>query len=193
MRNIVATEYVTLDGVMEAPETWTFQFWNDELFAADALLLGRVTYDGFAAAWPSQSDPEVAAELENGDSTLDSADLVRFADRMNGLPKYVVSTTLEKAEWNNSHVIKYNVVEELIKLKEQSGQDILLSGSADLLNSLIPHDVIGEYRFMNYPIVVGRGKRLFENGIDAMTLRLVDTKLTGTGVVILTYRPARSA
>src|SRR5436305_2996163 len=121
MRKLVVSEYVTLDGVMEAPNKWSFQFWNeeaaqfkfDELFASDALLLGRVTYQGFAAAWPSMKD-------EAG-----------FGDRMNGLPKYVVSTTLEEAAWNNSTLIKENVAEAVAALKQQPGQDILVAGSAD--------------------------------------------------------------
>src|SRR5215831_2816279 len=139
MGSIVATEFVTLDGVMEAPGTekslgarsgWSFLFWNDEaakykfdeLFASDALLLGRVTYEIFASAWPTMTD-------EQG-----------FADRMNSLPKYVVSTTLTKAEWNNSKLIKANVVEEVSKLRQASGRDILLSGSADLVQTLMKHN-----------------------------------------------------
>jgi len=183
MRKVVATEYVTLDGVMEEPGKWSFPFWNeeaakfkfDELFASDTLLLGRVTYEGFAKAWPSMTD-------EQG-----------FADRMNGLPKYVVSTTLEAPEWNNSRLIKENVAEEVSKLREQPGQDILLAGSAQLVHTLMRHDLIDEYRFMVYPIVLGSGKRLFKDGIDTKTLTLVDAKTTSTGVVILTYRTAQRA
>src|SRR6266516_1519552 len=134
MRNLVVSEYVTLDGVMEDPGGaegtdrggWSFQFWNDEaarfkfdeLFASDALLLGHVTYQGFAAAWPSMTD-------EQG-----------FADRMNSLPKFVVSTTLEKVEWNNCRLIKANIAEEVNKLKQQPGQDILIAGSGDLVHTL---------------------------------------------------------
>jgi dihydrofolate reductase len=180
MRKVVVTEYVTLDGVMEEPGTWSFQFWNeeaaqfkfDELFASDALLLGRVTYQGFAAAWPSMTD-------EQG-----------FADRMNNLPKYVVSTTLEAVEWNNSTLIKENIPEEVSKLKQQSGQDILIGGSGELVRTLMQRDLIDEYRFMVHPIVLGSGKRLFRDGSDPTTLRLVDTRTTSTGVVILTYQPA---
>ena len=154
MRKVVVSEYVTLDGVMEEPGTWSFQFWNDEaakfkfdeLFASDALLLGRVTYQGFAKAWPSMTD-------EQG-----------FADRMNSLPKFVVSTTLKEVEWNNARLMKGNIAEEVSKLKQQPGQDILIAGSADLVHTLMQHDLIDEYRLLVHPIVVGSGKRLFERG-----------------------------
>ena len=180
MRKIIVSEFVSLDGVMEAPHKWHFQFWHDEmgqykldeLFASDALLLGRVTYQGFASAWPSMTD-------EAG-----------FADRMNNLPKYVVSTTLEEVEWTNSHLIKENVVEELAKLKEQPGQDVLIGGSADLVNSLMPHGLIDEYRLMVHPIVVGSGKRLFKDGVNTTILKLSDTKAFPSGVIVLTYVPA---
>jgi dihydrofolate reductase len=181
MRKIIATEYVTVDGVMVAPNKWSAHFWNEEaaqfkfeeLFASDALLLGRVTYQGFAAAWPSYQDG------------------AGFADRMNGLPKYVVSTTLDTAEWNNSTLIKENIVEEIAKLKQESGQDILLAGSADLVHTLMEHNLIDEYRLMVHPIVVGSGKRLFREG-DNRVLQLVDTKTLSTGIIILTYHPAPS-
>jgi dihydrofolate reductase len=177
---IVVTEFLTLDGVMEAPNEWSFPYWGDdiaklkldELFAADAHLLGRVTYEGFAAAWPSMTD-------EAG-----------FADRMNGLPKYVVSTTLKKAEWNNSHIIKKNVVEEVSKLKQQPGGDALVAGSATLIHALAEHDLVDEYRLLVYPIVVGKGKRLFKDGNDTK-LKLVETKPFASGVVLLRYEPDR--
>lgn len=180
MRKLIATEFTTLDGVCEAPEEWSFQFFNEEagqykfeeLQATGALLLGRVTYQGFAEAWPSRTD-------EQG-----------FAERMNSLPKYVVSTTLDSAEWNNSTLIKGDVVEEVAKLKEQPGQDIVIHGSAQLVNSLMPHDLIDEYRLMVSPIVLGKGKRLFQGGSDSTVLNLVDATTTGTGVGILTYRRA---
>jgi dihydrofolate reductase len=181
IRKIVVSEFVSLDGVMEAPDKWHFQFWHeemgtykyDELFASDALLLGRVTYQGFAAAWPSMTD-------EAG-----------FADRMNSLPEFVVSTTLEEPlEWNNSTLIKENVAEEVSKLKQQPGQDILIAGSADLVHTLMPHDLIDEYRIMVHPVVVGSGKRLFRDGSDTTVLRLVETRMLGPDVVVLTYQPA---
>jgi len=187
MRKLVATEYLTLEGVMEAPgsETslgerggWSFlfssdehrQFKFDELLASDALLLGRVTYEIFAASWPSRTG--------------------EFADRMNGLPKYVVSTTLQKAEWNNSHLISdaTHVVEEVVKLKQQPGKDILLTGSADLMHTMRQHNLIDEYHFMVYPIVLGTGKRLFKDGNNT-TLKLIKSQTFSTGVVVLIYQP----
>ncbi|MCI0556264.1 MAG: dihydrofolate reductase family protein [Anaerolineae bacterium] len=185
MRKLVATEYLTLDGVMEAPgeETslgarggWSFLFSNeehskfkfDELFTSDVILLGRVTYEIFAAIWPSRTG--------------------EFADRINSLPKYVVSTTLEKAEWNNSHLIKdaKRVVEEVSKLKQQPGQNILIYGSANLVHTLMQHNLIDEYRLMVYPIVLGIGNRLFKDG-NSMMLKLVETQTFSTGVVVLIY------
>ncbi len=182
MRKVVVTEYVTLDGIMEEPGKWSFQFWSeeaskfkyDELFATDALLLGRVTYDGFAAAWPTMTG--------TGD----------FGERMNSLPKFVVSTTLEKAEWNNSTIIKENVAEEIAKLKQQSGMDILVGGSGQLVHTLMQHNLVDEYRIMVHPIVLGNGKRLFQDGIDMKTLKLIDTKSFSSGVVVLTYQPTQN-
>jgi dihydrofolate reductase len=178
MRKVVIAEFLSLDGVMEAPEKWTFQFWNDEmakfkhdeLFASDAHLLGRVTYQIFAAAWPSRTDKQ------------------GFADRMNNLPKYVVSTTLKKAEWKNSHLIKENVAEEIAKLKQQSGQDILVAGSSTLVQTLIQHNLIDEYHLFVFPVVLGSGKRLFKDASNT-TLKLVDTKAFSSGVVLLYYVP----
>jgi dihydrofolate reductase len=181
MRRVVVSEFVSLDGVMKAPDKWHFQFWHeemgkykyDELFASDALLLGRVTYEGFAAAWPFRA----------GDDD--------FADRMNDLPKNVVSTSLgEPLEWNHSSLIKGNPAEEVSRLKQQPGQDILIAGSAHLVNTLMPHGLIDEYRLMIHPVVVGSGKRLFSEDRDTTALRLVETKRFGSGVVVLTYQPA---
>jgi dihydrofolate reductase len=183
MRKIVATEYVTLDGVMHEPGEWSGPFFNDEavkfkydeLFASDALLLGRVTYEGFAKAWPTMTGTG------------------NFGERMNGVPKYVVSTTLKNPEWNNSHVISGNVVEEISRLKQEPGQDILLAGSGVLLHTLMENDLVDEYRLMLHPIVLGRGKRLFENENQTKTLKLVETKPFASGIVVLTYHPAQSA
>ena len=177
---IVVTEFMTLDGVMEAPNEWSFPYWTDEtakfkldeLFASDVQLLGRITYEGFASAWPSRTD-------EAG-----------FADRMNGMPKYVVSKTLKNAEWNNSTIIKNNVVEEVTKLRGQSGGDILVAGSAALIRFLMEHDLVDEYRLLTYPIVVGKGKRLFAEGAAA-SLKLTESKPMGSGVVLLRYEPVR--
>jgi len=178
MRKLVVTEFLSLDGVMQAPEKWTFRFWNDdlakfkrdELFASDAHLLGRVTYEIFAGAWPSRTDEE------------------GFADRMNSLPKYVVSTTLKKAEWKNSHLIRENVAAEISKLKHQPGQDILVAGSATLVQTLIQDDLIDEYHFLVFPIVLGGGKRLFMDESKA-TLKLMETKTFNSGVLLLSYEP----
>lgn len=181
MRKLVATEYVTLDGVMEEPGTWSFPYWNDEamqfkydeLFASDALLLGRVTYDGFARAWPTMTDTG------------------EFGERMNSLPKYVASTTLTTLEWNNSHRLTGDVPTAVSQLKQQEGQDILLAGSGQLLRTLMQHDLVDEYRLMLHPLVLGRGKRLFLDESDQTALRLASARTTSTGIVILTYHPAR--
>jgi dihydrofolate reductase len=177
MRKIVASEYLTLDGVMEEP-AWTSPYWNDEiakfkfdeLFESDALLLGRVTYDGFAQAWPLMKD-------EQG-----------FADRINSLPKYVATKTLEKGSWNNSNLLKENLIEEITRLKEQPGQNILIYGSSQLVDTLLQHNLIDEYRLLVYPVVLGKGKRLFKDGSNK-TLKLVDSKTFSSGVVALTYGP----
>ena len=183
MRKVIASEFVSLDSIFEDP-SWTFQFSSegrdnykfDELAASDALLLGRVTYEGFAAYWPQQ-DPE-----ENS-----------FATQMNGIQKNVVSTTLEEPlEWNNSTLIKGNVAEKVSRLKQQPGKDILVFGSGDLVNTLMRHDLIDEYRLMVFPVVVGSGKRLFENWSDQKALELVDSKTSSTGVLYLTYQPVQN-
>ncbi|HET8630215.1 MAG TPA: dihydrofolate reductase family protein [Thermomicrobiales bacterium] len=180
MGKLVVTEYVTLDGYMDEPGKWSFPFWNEEaaqfkfgeLMASDAQLLGRRTYEGFAAAWPTMTDTG------------------EFGERMNGMPKYVVSTTLDKAEWNNSTIIRDDVPNAVSRLKEQYDRDILVAGSGVLLETLRQHDLVDEYRFMIHPIILGHGEKpLFRQGNEA-TLQLVDSKTTGKGVVILTYRPA---
>lgn len=183
MRKIIATEYVSLDGVYEEPGQRSYPFWSDEamaykreeLFACDAMLFGRLTYQGFAAAWPTMTD-------EQG-----------FADRMNSLPKYVVSATLDKVEWTNSRLIRTDVIDEISKLKEEPGQDILLGGSGQLVRSLMKHDLIDEYRLMLHPILLGSGKRLFIEGIANTVLKLTGTNSFASGIVVLTYEPVRSA
>jgi dihydrofolate reductase len=188
VRKVVATEFVSLDGVMEDP-SWTFQFASeeqekfklDELSASDGLLLGRVTYEGFAVAWPDMTEQYEGPRR---------AELGEYADMMNGYPKYVVSTTLEgPLEWNNSTLMEGDVAEEVSRLKQQPGKDILIFGSADLVNALMQHDLIDEYRLMIFPVVLGKGKRLFGDGIDMKFLELVGTETFGSGVVVLTYRP----
>ena len=179
MRNIIVTEYLTLDGVFEEPGHWSFAYWNaesmlykrDELFSSDVQLLGRVTYEGFAKAWPTMQD--------TGD----------FGERMNSMPKYVVSTTLTHAEWQNTTIINKNVVEEIQKLKEQSGQNILVAGSGKLVHTLMRHHLVDEYWFMVHPVVLGSGKRLFPEGTEQYKFTLVETKSFTTGIVVLHYQP----
>ncbi|HEV1996953.1 MAG TPA: dihydrofolate reductase family protein [Candidatus Dormibacteraeota bacterium] len=179
-RKIVATEFLSLDGVFEEPGQWSFPFWSEEagrfkaeeLFASDAQLLGRLTYEGFAAAWPSMTDD------------------AGFADRMNGMQKYVVTSTLSHPRWNNTAVINGNVAETVAELKTQPGQDILVAGSGQLVRTLMEHHMIDEYRFMVHPVVLGSGKRLFPEGTGKTVLRLVDSMAFSSGVVVLTYQPA---
>ena len=178
MRKIVVTEFMSLDGVMEEPR-WTFKYWNDEIAkfkgeessASDALLLGRVTYQGFAAAWP-QSKAE-------------------GADYFNSVRKYVVSESLdEPLEWNNSTLLKDNIVEQITNLKQQDGKDIAVHGSATLVQTLMQHDLVDRYRLLVYPVVLGKGKRLFEEGATA-TLKLLESRSFSSGVAALVYEPAR--
>jgi dihydrofolate reductase len=181
MRRIVVTEFVSLDGVMEDPGGWSFKFPDpegmrfklDETLTHDALLLGRVTYEGFAAAWPSITDE------------------VGFAEKMNGMPKFVVSTTLTELAWNNSTLISANVTEEIAKLKDSDGGDILVAGSASLVATLMAHDLVDEYRLMVFPIVLGSGKRLFGASADPINLILASSRALDSGTLILTYHPAR--
>jgi dihydrofolate reductase len=184
MWKVVASEFVSLDGVVESPEKWHFPYFNDQMgdaigaamAASEAMLMGRVLYEEWAAFWPKQ-DPD-----ENP-----------VAARMNGVRKYVVSTTLEEPlEWENSTLIGDNIAEEISKLKEQLGKDISISGSLTLVRSLLEEDLLDELRLMVHPIVVGSGKRLFEDGGDQKALQLVDSKTFSTGVLYLTYRPAQS-
>jgi dihydrofolate reductase len=189
---LVAVEYVTVDGVMQDPGGvgeiehggWSNQYFDDELgkvqtdqlFATDALLLGRVTFEGFAAAWPSMEETEG-----------------EFAVRMNALPKYVASRSLsDPLQWNGQ-LLKGEVVEEVAKLKQQPGQDLLIYGSSQLVNALHPHGLIDEYTLMVFPVTLGDGKRLFGEGTDKTHLRLTDAKTTGTGVALLTYTTAGEA
>jgi dihydrofolate reductase len=192
VRRVIVSEFVSLDGVIEDPGGagqfdrggWSFRsergpegdkFKDDELAEADALLLGRVTYEGFAAAWPQM-------EEQTGD----------YGARMNGYPKYVASRTLqEPLEWNNSTLIEGDIAGGVAGLKQQDGKDILVFGSGELARTLMKDDLIDEYRLMVHPVVVGKGKRLFGDVGEMRDLRLVDTKQVGPdGVLILTYRPA---
>ncbi len=181
-RRLAATLFMSLDGVVESPEKWSFPFWNPEIGnfklketqETDALLLGRVTYEGFAASWPGRKDAE------------------GFADKFNRMPKYVASRTLKTLEWNNSHLIKGDVAAGVAKLKQEPGQDIVIHGSPTLIRSLMHHDLIDEFRLLVYPITLGRGKRLFDESTQA-NLKLVESKSYATGVVKLVYHRADNA
>ena len=180
MRKVVAVELVSVDGVVESPEEWAFSYSNDEMEEAnasgiassDALLMGRVTYEQMAAYWPNQP----------GGTPM--------VDYINAVPKFVASTTLEgPLEWNNSTLLDENVAEEIAALKRQPGKDITILGSATLVRSLLRDGLLDELGLTVHPIVLGGGKRLFEDGGDRKALELVDSKTFATGVVSLTYRP----
>ncbi|MGH3084616.1 MAG: dihydrofolate reductase family protein [Gaiellaceae bacterium] len=192
MGRIVVTEFMSLDGVVEDPggaenfrhSGWSFEidrgeegdkFKLDETLSSEALLLGRVTYEGFAASWPSRTDD------------------AGFADKFNSMPKYVVSSTLEEPEWNNSTVLKGDVVEAVSILKREQDGDIVVHGSPQLVQTLLDHDLVDELRLMVFPVVLGSGKRLFGETSDKKPLRLTDSKVVGDGVTILTYQPAGAA
>ena len=181
MRRVCAWELVSLDGVMEKPEEWAFPYSDAEMGEAsasgmarsDALLLGRVTYEHLAAYWPDQP----------GGTPM--------VDYINSVPKYVVSGTLEEPlAWNNSTPIKGNVAEEIIELKRRPGKDITVLGSGELVRSLLRDGLLDELRLMVHPLVMGSGKRLFEDGADRKALELVNSRTFATGVVYLAYRPA---
>ena len=190
MRRIVVSEFMSLDGVIEDPGGaegyehggWAFKFSDpegeqfklQEIRDHEALLLGRATYEGFAAAWP------------------DITDEAGFAEKMNGMPKYVVSSTLTSADWNNSTILSGDVVRSVEELKAADGGDILVNGSARLAQTLREHDLVDEWRLMVFPIVLGDGKRLFAGGGDPSLLDLADVQTLGSGTQILTYRPAPS-
>jgi dihydrofolate reductase len=186
---IVVTEFVSLDGVVEAPGGgeafkhggWSFEisrgdegdkFKLDETLASEALLLGRVTYEGFAAAWPTRDG--------------------EFADKFNAMPKYVVSSTLSEPEGNNTTVLKGDVAKEVAKLKQEHDGDIVVHGSPQLVQTLIANDLVDEFHLMVFPVVLGSGKRLFGETSDKKPLRLVDSRVVGDGVTIVVYAPAEA-
>jgi dihydrofolate reductase len=191
MGNLIVSEFITLDGVIENPGGsegtedggWSFrhpapegqQFKFDELRAADVQLLGRVTYQGFAAAWP-------AMEESTGE----------FGRKMNAMPKVVVSTTLTEALWNNTTIISGGLPNEITNLKQRYDGDILVAGSATLVRSLAEHNLVDEYRLMVHPVVLGHGKRLFRDGFPVADLELAGSRNVGPDVLLLTYRPTRS-
>jgi dihydrofolate reductase len=186
MGRIVVTEFISLDGVIEAPGGgegyrhggWTFEiergaegdkFKLDELREAEAQLLGRVTYEGFAAAWPSMED-------EAG-----------FAEKMNTMPKYVVSSTLERADWQNSTILSGDPAESVARLKEEVDGVILIAGSATLVKTLIEADLVDEIRLMVFPVLLGEGKRLFPEGEAKRRLKLIEAKTVGDGISLVRY------
>jgi dihydrofolate reductase len=177
MRKINAWLFVTLDGVIEAPEKWVMA--DDDMFGAieadyatsDALLLGRRTYETFAASWP-----ERGSEVPN-------------ADWMNNTPKYVASTTLESPEWNNTTVIEGDVAEAVTRLKLEDGKDILVNGSGALVRTLMRDHLLDELRLFVHPVVVGHGRRLFDDESDPVELTLTDSHAYKNGVISLTYKP----
>lgn len=189
MRKIIAGLFTTLDGVFEAPGSadttlpekrgWSEPYMNQEIgmsildaiHKGDALLLGRKTYQDFAAFWPSVSDEDP------------------FGKIMNSIPKYVVSNTLDKATWNNSILIKGNIAQEISKLKQQPGQSLNISGSGTLVRSLLKQNLLDELQLLICPVVLGTGKRLFLEGIDTKTMKLVEIKSFDTGMVMLSYQP----
>jgi class 3 adenylate cyclase len=187
MRRLIVSEFVTLDGVMEAPgfeehrdgrNAWALRFQNEEtqgfkaeeLYASGAILLGRTTYQIFALFWPTAPDNE-------------------FTHAMNDIPKYVVSKTLKDADWSNTTILRGEPGAEVAKLKDQPGGDILVYGSADLVAALVKHDLVDEFRFLVFPVILGSGKRLFRDDTDLKPMHLVSSRSFSSGVVLLTYEP----
>jgi dihydrofolate reductase len=178
---LVATEYVSLDGIFDEPGEWSFPYFNDEamkfksdeLATADAQLLGRRTYEGFAKAWPTMEG--------TGD----------FGVKFNSMPKYVVTSTLDKLEWSGSRPVKGDVVAEVRKLKQQPGGDLLLQGSGMLFNALMRENLIDLYKLMVHPVVIGHGNHLFGEVPAHVKLRLVSCRSFATGVVIMELEPER--
>jgi len=177
MRKLIITEFMTLDGVIEAPDKWSIQYWNEaisnfkreEVFSADSFVLGRVTYDGFSKAWPTMEG--------TGD----------FGERMNSLPKYVASKTLKQEDmiWN-ANVMSDDVVEKINELKNQQGMNILVAGSPDFAQTLIKEKLVDEFWLLVYPVTLGQGKKLFQDGAETK-LQLLETKDMGSGVVLIKY------
>lgn len=179
MCKIVVSEFVSADGVMEAPDVWQFPFQTEEMGAIterqtrdiDAFLLGRVTYEVFAGFWPTMTNNEFGV-----------------ADKYNSAPKYVVSKTLQKANWNNSTLINSNVIEEIRKLKQQRDGKIGIIGSATLVHSLLDVGLVDEIQVLVHPLVLGKGVRLFADGGRASSMKLADSKILSSGVVYLSYQ-----
>jgi dihydrofolate reductase len=184
MRKVAAWLFMSLDGVVEAPNEWQIDVMDDDMMAditsqieaEDAIFMGRVTYQEFAPYWPTSTDEP-------------------FASHINNTPKYVVSTTLDEVEWgqwDKPKLIQRNLAKEITKLKQQPGKNIGVSGSPTLVRSLLRDNLLDELKLMVHPVIVGSGKRLFKEEGDLKRLQLVDSKVTSKGVVILTYQPAKS-
>ena len=182
MRKIIVSTMVTLNGVEQNPQRWSFDYANDEfmkyaseqLFASDALIMGRVTYEGFATSWSARAGADA------------------FADKINALPKYVASRTLKDPLTWNSTLLKGDIAAEVAKIKQQPGQNILQYGIGELTDTLMENGLIDELRFLVYPVVMGGGGHMFET-IDKTTLKLLDTKTFSNGVLVLHYQPVNKA
>ena len=181
MRKVIVSTYMTLDGRVDEVRDWAVpydddgaaKYHTDLLMNSDALLLGRKTYELFAAIWPPRSGE------------------FPYVDKLNSMAKYVASTTLRELEWENSHLIEGDVPEAVAELKRQPGQDLIVYGSHDLMHSLLEHDLIDEYQLWVYPVVLGKGRSFFKDGLERMALDLVDTTVIPPGVAILTYQSQR--
>lgn len=184
MRKIVVSEFISLDGVVEAPETWHFPFVDDEaqaltnarIAANESLLFGRVTYDIFSSYWPN-------APVTDADDDI--------AKNLNSKPKFVVSNTLKKADWQNTTIISGNVIDEIAKVKQAGTGIMSTTGSVTLIQTLLAAGLVDELQLMLHPIIVGHGKRLFKEGLDTIPLKLVDSKTFKLGVVALTFQPEK--
>src|SRR5436190_9172120 len=178
MRKVIVSTYVTLNGRVDEPRDWAVpydddgaaKYHTDLLMNSDGLLLGRKTYELFAAMWPSRSGE------------------FPYVDKLNSMPKYVASTTLKDLEWENSHLIEGDVAEGVAKLKQQPGQDLIMYASHDLMHSLLEYDLIDEYQLLVHPVVLGKGRTFFKDGVERMALDVVDTTVIPPGVAILTYQ-----
>lgn len=184
MRKLIVKEWITLDGIFDGDtmDKWFLPYHSDErsnyirdtILASDAMIYGRSTYEMLAPYWSSLKNNEMGV-----------------ADKLNSVAKYVVSTTLKKAEWNNSTIIKGNIVEEITRLKQQAGKQILIDGSATLVRSLMETDLIDEYQFLVHPVVMGSGKHFFKDGMPSTGLKLLETKTLSLGVNLLRYQPEK--
>lgn len=179
MRKVISGLFISLDGVTESPDQWQFDNFDAEMGEAmashlaeeDTILLGRVTYEEWAPYWPTSTDEP-------------------YASHINNTPKYVFSTTLDRVDWQNSTLVKGSLHDEITRLKQQPGRNIGVAGSPTLVRSLLQNNLLDELTLMVHPVVVGHGKRLFTDGLDLKRLKLVDSKITSTGVALLTYHPA---